>query len=336
MTLKTFHFAGVASMNITLGVPRIKEIINGAKKISTPIITAALKSDNNVNTARMVRGRIQKTNLGQVAKSIKLVMTSRLASIIVTLDMERIRDAQLCIDANNVKESIIQAKIRVKNEHITVLDGGKLEIRPSETDRSKMHFHLHSLKNLLPTVIVKGLKSVERAIIKKEENKKMKTIKYGLLVEGSGLQDVMGIEGVDGRKTTSNHVIEVQQTLGIEAARKCIIEEIKYTMESHGMNIDIRHMMLLADVMTFRGEVLGITRFGIQKMGKSVLMLASFERTTDHLVNASVNGRVDRIEGVSECIIMGIPMQIGTGMLKVRQRVNLPSELHYGSDPILC
>ncbi|KAK9992363.1 hypothetical protein SO802_027348 [Lithocarpus litseifolius] len=336
MTLKTFHFAGVASMNITLGVPRIKEIINGAKKISTPIITAALKSDNNVNTARMVRGRIQKTNLGQVAKSIKLVMTSRLASIIVTLDMERIRDAQLCIDANNVKESIIQAKIKVKNEHITVLDGGKLEIRPSETDRSKMHFHLHSLKNVLPTVIVKGLKSVERAIIKKEENKKMKTIKYGLLVEGSGLQDVMGIEGVDGRKTTSNHVIEVQQTLGIEAARKCIIEEIKYTMESHGMNIDIRHMMLLADVMTFRGEVLGITRFGIQKMGKSVLMLASFERTTDHLVNASVNGRVDRIEGVSECIIMGIPMQIGTGMLKVRQRVNLPSELHYGSDPILC
>lgn len=53
-------------LDITLGVPRIKEIINGAKKISTPIITAALKSDNNVNTARMVRGRIQKTNLGQV------------------------------------------------------------------------------------------------------------------------------------------------------------------------------------------------------------------------------------------------------------------------------
>lgn len=75
---------------------------------------------------------------------------------------------------------------------------------------------------------------------------------YVMLPFSSGLQDVMGIEGVDGRKTTSNHVIEVQQTLGIEAARKCIIEEIKYTMESHGMNIDIRHMMLLADVMTFR------------------------------------------------------------------------------------
>ena len=68
----------------------------------------------------------------------------------------------------------------------------------------------------------------------------------------TGLKEVMGTEGIDGRKTTSNHVLEVHQTLGIEAARKCIIEEIKYTMESHGMSIDIRHMMLLADLMTFR------------------------------------------------------------------------------------
>lgn len=55
-------------------------------------------------------------------------------------------------------------------------------------------------------------------------------------------------------------------------------------------------------------------------MKESVLMLASFEKTADHLFNASVNGRDDKIEGVSECIIMGIPMQIGTGILKVMQR----------------
>lgn len=70
----------------------------------------------------------------------------------------------------------------------------------------------------------------------------------------------------------------------------------------------------------FQGEVLGITRFGVQKMKDSVLMLASFEKTADHLFNASANGRVDKIEGVSECIIMGIPIQVGTGMLKVKQR----------------
>ncbi|KAH9325041.1 hypothetical protein KI387_005219, partial [Taxus chinensis] len=135
----------------------------------------------------------------------------------------------------------------------------------------------------------------------------------------TNLASVMGMEGVDGRNTKSNHVIEIEQTLGIEAAISVIIEQIEYTMKSHGMSIDIRHMMLLADVMTFKGEVLGITRFGIAKMKDSVLMLASFEKTTDHLFDASIHGRIDQIEGVSECIIMGIPMPIGTGLLKIRQ-----------------
>lgn len=68
----------------------------------------------------------------------------------------------------------------------------------------------------------------------------------------------MGISGVDGRFTTSNHVIEAEQTLGIEAARKCIIDEIQYTMGSHGMTIDARHMMLLADVMTYKVSFLSL------------------------------------------------------------------------------
>lgn len=330
MTLKTFHFAGVASMNVTLGVPRIKEIINGAKRISTPIITAALECNNNVKTARMVKGRIERTTLGQVAKSIKIVLTSRLALIAVSLDMEGIQASQLSIDSNIVRESILRnRRIKLKQQHIKVLDAGKLEVHP-QGDRSTIHFELHALKNLLPTVVVKGIETVERAVINKDNK-----VKYNLLVEGTGLQTVMGTEGVIGRETTSNHIIEVQQTLGIEAARKCIINEIQYTMASHGMSIDIRHMMLLADLMTFRGEVLGITRFGIQKMDKSVLMLASFEKTADHLFNASVSGRDDKIEGVSECIIMGIPMQLGTGILKVRQRLQQVPELSYGLDPII-
>ncbi|TXG73952.1 hypothetical protein EZV62_002531 [Acer yangbiense] len=343
MTLKTFHFAGVASMNITQGVPRIKEIINGAKRISTPVISAELEFDDNENSARVVKGRIEKTILGQVAKSIKVVMTARKAAIVIALDMETIEDAHLCINADIVKESIIQTpKLKLKQQNITVLDVRKLEIVPSVV-KSKIHFELNSLKKVLPMVIVKGIKTVERAVIaekekekkKLNENEKLKK-KYRLLVEGTGLLAVMGTDGIDGRKTKSNHVIEVHQTLGIEAARICIIDEIGETMKHHGMSIDIRHMMLLGDLMTFRGEVLGITRFGIQKMDKSVLMLASFEKTADHLFNASVNGRDDKIEGVSECIIMGIPMPIGTGILKVRQRDVVPPLLSYeGPNPII-
>ncbi|XP_022755690.1 DNA-directed RNA polymerase III subunit 1 isoform X3 [Durio zibethinus] len=316
----------------------LKGRMNELLRVMTLVKYCVQKSEMLENVGHKISG-ITNRQL-EVAKSIKIVMTSRLASVVITLDMERIQDAQLYIDANIVKESILQTpKIKLKEQHVKVLDVRKLEVIPP-ADRSKIHFELHSLKNLLPLVVVKGIKTVERAVIseKKNENKnnqKEGKKQYQLFVEGMGLQAVMGIEGIDGRKTFSNHVMEMQLILGIEAARTCIINEIAVTMASHGMSIDIRHMMLLADVMTFRGEVLGITRFGIQKMDKSILMLASFEKTADHLFNASVSGRDDRIEGVTECIIMGIPMQIGTGILKVIQKVDPPPMLRYGPDPVL-
>ena len=126
--------------------------------------------------------------------------------------------------------------------------------------------------------------------------------------------------------------MEVAQVLGIEAARRTIINEIQHTMSAHGMSIDPRHVMLLGDVMSYKvhfpyhtsgsaslflpqGEVLGITRFGVAKMKDSVLMLASFEKTTDHLFDASAYGKTDSIAGVSESIIMGNPAaNCGTSM----------------------
>ncbi|KAI4977831.1 hypothetical protein ZWY2020_014385 [Hordeum vulgare] len=171
---------------------------------------------------------------------------------------------------------------------------------------------------MLPKVIVKGIPTVERAV-----------------VNPTNLLAVLGAPGVDAMKTKSNHIMEVNQTLGIEAARRSIIDEIQYTFESNNMIIDLRHMMLLADLMTYKGEVLGITRYGIAKMKSSVLMLASFEKTSEHLFNASYAGREDQIDGVSECIIMGIPMRLGTGILQVRQRLESVPELKYQTDPIM-
>mmetsp|Transcript_4835 Transcript_4835/g.7151 ORF Transcript_4835/g.7151 Transcript_4835/m.7151 type:complete len:122 (+) Transcript_4835:3-368(+) len=105
-------------------------------------------------------------------------------------------------------------------------------------------------------------------------------------------------------------------------------------MGHHGMDIDSRHVTLLADVMTFRGEVLGITRFGVPKMKQSVLMLASFEKTTDHLFEAAVHSRSDAVLGVSECIILGIPISLGTGLFKLLQNTRVTS-LPKGPAPLL-
>lgn len=76
--------------------------------------------------------------------------------------------------------------------------------------------------------------------------------RLNILAEGYGLLKVMSIDGVDYANTRSNHIFENLKVLGIEAARATIIDEIVYTMKSHGMLIDIRHVMLLADLMTFK------------------------------------------------------------------------------------
>jgi DNA-directed RNA polymerase III subunit RPC1 len=158
-------------------------------------------------------------------------------------------------------------------------------------------------------------------VINEENDSKTGKKVFYLLVEGFGLQDVMNCPGVDSKYSKSNHIIEMQRVLGIEAARSMISSEI---MTAYGITVDRRHLMLLSDVMTFKGEVLGITRFGVAKMKESVLMLASFEKTTDHLFDAAVHSREDSIVGVSECIIMGVPIPIGTGLMKLMQK--FPSE----------
>lgn len=337
MTLKTFHFAGVSSMNVTLGVPRLKEIINASKDISTPIITAHLVQDNNKISARVVKAVIEKTTLGQVSLYIKEVFAPSKCYISVELDLKAIDQLKLNIDINSVRRSILRgvvghsrpAILRSLNDcHVKVKKGSKSKLRvyvPEATEKAgstppPMYFAMQALKVALPSVIVQGIPTVNRAVIN-EEDKNGKT-SYHLLVEGYGLAEVMGSPGIDGRRTTTNHVIEVEETLGVEAARTQISAEISYIMNAYGIGIDSRHLLLLSDVMTFKGEVLGITRFGVSKMRESVLMLASFEKTTDHLFDAAAHGRADAIVGVSECIIMGIPIPLGTGIFKLLKKAN--------------
>uniref|UniRef100_A0A2R5LGD7 DNA-directed RNA polymerase subunit n=1 Tax=Ornithodoros turicata TaxID=34597 RepID=A0A2R5LGD7_9ACAR len=319
MTLKTFHFAGVASMNITQGVPRIKEIINASKVISTPIITAALLNDTDPEYARRVKGRIEKTLLGQVSEYLEEVFLPDDCFLLIKLDLDRIRLLQLEVNAETVRYSIATSKVRVKSQNIHVVGAALVTVRPSETSKTSLYYAVQTLKEQLPHVVVRGIPTTSRAVIHADAGL---LTHYRLLVEGDGLREVMATYGVCGTKTTSNNTAEVEKTLGIEAARSTIIREIGVTMESHGISVDKRHLMLLADLMTFRGEVLGITRHGLARMKESALMLASFERTADHLFDAAYYGQVDDVVGVSESIILGVPMGVGTGFFQVLHKVD--------------
>jgi DNA-directed RNA polymerase III subunit RPC1 len=316
MTLKTFHFAGVASMNITLGVPRIKEIINAVKDISTPIITANLLNNQELISARAVKGRLEKTHLGDVCKYIEEVFGNNGCYLRVKLDLETIESLKLELNAELVKVALLEkGKLKLKEKHILVEGKDSLRIDSPESSREKLYFSLQELKTKLPRVMISGIPTISRAIINKDNNK------YILLIEGSGLRDVMRTPGVDHKKCTTNHILEAEEVLGVEAARSTIINEIKYTLSEHGIAVDSRHLALVADVMTTKGTVLGITRFGLAKMKQSALMLASFEKTADHLFDAAISGNLDSITGVSECIILGKTVPLGTGMIPKRRPI---------------
>jgi DNA-directed RNA polymerase III subunit RPC1 len=334
MTLKTFHFAGVAGMSITQGVPRIKEIINASKIISTPVISCPLQNNQQIEAARVVKGRIEKTYISDVIRFVEDMWSAKRSTLCLSVDTEVLNDMHLGISVEDIATTICRhKKLKIRGGDVTVInDCIFIQVSPdagaggrSASARSKTSFddggsdlllRVNHLKRVLPTIAISGYPDAFRAIIQTSEANE-----HMVLVEGYGLRACMTTEGVIGTQTTSNSVMECREVLGIEAARTTIAKEIGEVMGD--MNIDPRHMQLLADVMTYKGEVLGITRFGLSKMRDSVLQLASFEKTPDHLFEAAAGMKSDKIEGVSECIIMGQTMGVGTGAFQVVRLLDL-------------
>ncbi|XP_041451334.1 DNA-directed RNA polymerase III subunit RPC1 [Drosophila obscura] len=316
MTLKTFHFAGVASMNITQGVPRIVEIINATKTISTPIITAELQENNSMEYARQVKSRIEKTTLGELSSFVEVVCGPYSCHLAMGIDMSRIKVLGLHINLETIVACILKSRMRLKPAQVEIAARtSRIIVRVEASRTSTINAELARLALCLQNVVVAGLPNIARAVIAVDDTRQPAT--YKLCIEGYGLREVISTYGVVGERTRSNNICEIFQTLGIEAARTIIMSEITEVMEGHGMSVDWRHIMLLASQMTARGEVLGITRHGLAKMRESVFNLASFEKTADHLFDAAYYGQTDTINGVSERIILGMPAGIGTGIFKL-------------------
>ncbi|KAM0680575.1 hypothetical protein GINT2_001263 [Glugoides intestinalis] len=308
MTLKTFHFAGVASMNITLGVPRLKEIINASANISTPIINGKL-AIKGLESARIVKGRIERIILRDVVQKTLCSTSSECIVLNFIIDQKLINELRLELSMNQICQSLISAhKGMVVEAHDNTV---KFTIKRV---RENSFFHIEKIKKQLLSTRICGLNAVTRVVINCADKK---TEEYELFAEGKCFGKILTIPGINPYKTTSNDILEIEKTLGIEAARSLIMHEVEYTMGKYGIKVDHRHVMLLADTMTFRGMILGITRFGIGKMRTSTLMLASFEQTADYLFNAAIRGANENISGVSESIILGIPISLGTGSMNL-------------------
>ena len=198
-----------------------------------------------------------------------------------------------------------------------MLAKARVKVAEYSEDSIKVKVAKEELREVRKTIIkamqahVKGIKGVERAVVRKEGNE------YVIYTEGSNLKEVFKIPGVDKTRTKTNNILEIEKTLGIEAARKAIIEEMLSTLEEQGLKVDVRHIMLVADAMTITGEVKAIGRHGISGERASVLDRAAFEITVDNLLMAGLYGEYDELNGVVKNIIVGQPIKLGTGMVEL-------------------
>lgn len=257
--------------------------------------------------------------------------------ILVKVDMVTIQKLQLELNIHQIKDALLDHKnmggVRLKETDVEVVTVDKIRVFPplrQQGNNRLLYFQLQALKKLLPNAVVCGIRSTSRAVINKDDKKS--PTRYNLLVEGYGLLNVMATPGIKSSSTSSNHVMEVEKTLGIEAARKTIMKEISSIMASYGIAVDARHIQMLGDCMTYRGVVLGINRHGIMRMRSSALMLASFEKTADHIFDAAARRRLDPVTGVSECIILGSTVNLGTGLFKLLYDFNKQGASHESVD----
>ena len=89
--------------------------------------------------------------------------------------------------------------------------------------------------------------------------------------------------GIDYTRTTSNHIIETIDVLGIEAARNALLKELRGVIEFDGSYVNYRHLAILCDSMTRGGHFMAITRHGINRTENGPLQQCSFEETVDIL-----------------------------------------------------
>ncbi len=303
MTLSTFHYAGVAEINVTLGLPRIIEIVDVRRKPSTPVMTVYLEEkykddrEKALEIARLIEG----TTVENVARSI--IMDVINMNLVVHLDKYKLEDEKI------LAEEVIKKLKKIKNVEITQ-DDCVITLDPGDVSLMKLRKFAMRVRNTQ----LKGIKKIKRALIRKEEGE------YVIHTEGSKLVDVLKLQGVDTTRTTTNDIREIHKVLGIEAARNAIINEIKKTLDEQGLDVEVRHIMLLADLMTVDGEPKPIGRHGISGEKSSILARAAFEVTTRHLLEAGKQGMVDTLNGVTENVIIGQPIPVGTGTVELAMK----------------
>ena len=305
MTLNTKHFQGVSELQTTIGLPRLIEIFDGRKTLETPLMEIFLK-DKKITAEEVtkVAGRIKQTSLGELAKKFDVNVAD--STVVVELDKDALNQAGIRTSTIAKELDKLLKNTSIKSENDTI----SIKLTKDGDDLNK----LYALKEEAKGVFVSGIKGITQVLpVKKGEE-------YVIMTAGSNLKKVLKLEEVDSTKTTTNDIFETYDVLGVEASRQLIIEEVMKVIANQGLNIDLRHIMLVADTMCVTGSVKGITRYGIVGEKSSVLARASFETPIKHIIEASVRGEKDPLNSIIGNLMINQPIPTGTGLPKLKMR----------------
>ena len=297
MTMRTFHYAGVAEMNVTLGLPRLIEVVDARRVPKTPIMEVYLEPDISS----------QKNKALEIASMIEAKSVSQLARISTDITNLRvlIEPNAKVLKARGIPIAELASRIKKKGrlKHTMTVEAGVIILEEEDVSFKKLYL----LEDKVSHLMVDGIGNIKRAIVRKENNE------FVIFTEGSDLKAILEVPGVDPIRTSTNSLHEIAEVLGIEAGRIAIAIELHKTLSEQGLSVDHRHNMLVSDVMTNTGSIQAIGRHGISGSKVSVLARAAFEITSTHLLQAGLTGETDVLVGVAENIIVGQPVHLGTG-----------------------
>ncbi len=300
LTLRTKHYAGAAEVSVGSGIQRVEEIVDGRSKAKYPTMTIYLEKDD------------LKKDYNKADKFAKSLIDVRIADVIKIsehLNKNKILIEFLPeeIEARNVDSNSLAKKIEKMLKLKVKKRKNVLEFSFKRQPLLKIRRTLNKLMNIR----VQGIRGIEKTIVSKAGGEHI------ILTRGTNLKAIIKLDEVDGTRTLTNDIKEISKVLGIGAGRTAIIDELSKVLKENNIAVDIRHVMLLADLMAYDGEIKGIVRTGITREKASPFARAAFEETVKHLLDAAFKGEREDLQGVVENIIVGQPIKVGTGTVNL-------------------
>mmetsp|Transcript_5565 Transcript_5565/g.8472 ORF Transcript_5565/g.8472 Transcript_5565/m.8472 type:complete len:1747 (-) Transcript_5565:289-5529(-) len=374
MTLNTFHNSGISAKNVTLGVPRLNEILNVSKSIRTPSLTVYMVDELafDEDEVKDLMVKFEYTTLGDLTLLTEIHYDPDPLTSVIEEDREFVEEffgssvgneddpsrmspwvlrivlihkpMQYLIKKNVLEMEDIANEIYEKLDkavHVVHTDTNadklvlRIRILMDDEERHRMESEegrigsdgddvfLHRMQaELLDSLHLLGVPGIKK--VYHRENKRalwsdstgfVNKKEWILETDGSNLAEVFALPMVDHTRTTSNDIVEMFNVLGVEGARSSIFHELRGVLSFDSSYVNYRHIACLADCMTFRGDLMAVSRHGINRGETGPLLRASFEETAEILMSAAMFSQYDILNGVTENIMLGQLARVGTGMV---------------------